>query len=400
MIGPALDPQAVRDFVDAVHTQEPVSGFTHNFYRYPARFSPRFAAAAIECFSEPGDIVLDPYMGGGTTVVEALAAGRRAVGNDLNSLGVFVTRVKTTPLRDPEIRSIASWANEVVPSFSYRTPGRELGRHLDDRRATNLTLVRGRFIKKAIAAGLASIGALPTRASQAFVRCAILRVSQWALDGRRRHTPLHEFRAQLKDVTHDMLQALHSYFSQVAQVPAAAQPKAILLQCDASQIDRASCFSNGNEQASLVVTSPPYPGVHVLYHRWQVDGRRETPAPYWISGCNDGEGGSFYNFGDRREQGLASYFRNSLRTLMAIRRAMRPGGHMVQMIAFTEPEWQFPRYLHNMETAGFREVCPLRTGEDRTAERIWRWVPGRKWHAAMKGATNGCREVVLVHKAV
>ena len=32
----------------------------------------------------------------------------------------------------------------------------------------------------------------------------------------------------------------------------------------------------------LVLTSPPYPGVHVLYHRWQVQGRRETPAPFWI----------------------------------------------------------------------------------------------------------------------
>ena len=31
--------------------------------------------------------------------------------------------------------------------------------------------------------------------------------------------------------------------------------------------------------ADLVVTSPPYPGIHMLYHRWQVDGRKETDAP-------------------------------------------------------------------------------------------------------------------------
>ena len=74
-----------------------VSGFTHNFYRYPARFSPTFAAAAIHCFSKPGDVVMDPYMGGGTTIVEAMAQGRRVVGNDLNSLAVFVAKVKTTP---------------------------------------------------------------------------------------------------------------------------------------------------------------------------------------------------------------------------------------------------------------------------------------------------------------
>lgn len=54
----------------------------HEFYRYPARLSPRFAAA-ISCFSEPGDLVLDPFVGGGTTVVEGLRLGRRVIASDL-----------------------------------------------------------------------------------------------------------------------------------------------------------------------------------------------------------------------------------------------------------------------------------------------------------------------------
>jgi DNA methylase len=57
-----------------------VCGRTHNFYRYPARFSPRFARAAIQTFTRPGDLVLDPYVGGGTSLVEALAIGRDAIG--------------------------------------------------------------------------------------------------------------------------------------------------------------------------------------------------------------------------------------------------------------------------------------------------------------------------------
>ena len=40
----------------------------------------------------------------------------------------------------------------------------------------------------------------------------------------------------------------------------------------------------------LVVTSPPYPGVHVLYHRWQVDGRKEAPLPFMIANKLDGAG--------------------------------------------------------------------------------------------------------------
>src|SRR5438132_12483958 len=74
---------------------KPVAGLTHRFYRYPARFSPTFAATAITQFSKPGDLILDPQMGGATAIVEAMRLGRRAVGCDLNSLAVFIARVKT-----------------------------------------------------------------------------------------------------------------------------------------------------------------------------------------------------------------------------------------------------------------------------------------------------------------
>lgn len=40
----------------------------------------------------------------------------------------------------------------------------------------------------------------------------------------------------------------------------------------------------------LVATSPPYPGVHILYHRWQVDGRKEAPLPFVIANMLDGCG--------------------------------------------------------------------------------------------------------------
>ena len=146
----------------------------------------------------------------------------------------------------------------------------------------------------------------------------------------------------------------------------------------------------------LVVTSPPYPGVHMLYHRWQVDGRKETAAPYWIAGCYDGEGASYYNFGSRHERGAAGYFQASLRTLRGIRAAMRDEGVIVQMLAFNRPEEQLGLYLDNMRLAGFEEM-PL---SEIDAGRVWRNVPNRRWHAAGKGRTNSSREVVLIHRAV
>lgn len=384
-----VDLESFSALADAVLDKAPVTGWTHNFYRYPARFSPRFAAAAIQCFSRPSELILDPYMGGGTTVVEGIAAGRSVVGNDLNSLAAFITKVKVTTLADTEVVAIKRWSKKDVPNLSYHQPADELNPFIDPLKTRNLSLLRGRFIKKAVAAALASIEDLPTQNARDFAKCIVLRVTQWALDGRKQHTPLKDFREKLSATTCEMLQAMRGLGKQVR----GSDGHATILNIDSALLDESPVFAKGKEKVSLVVTSPPYPGVHVLYHRWQVDGRRETPAPYWIAACNDGQGASFYTFGDRGEVAADSYFRNSLSTLYAIRRVMRKGGHIVQLVAFNRPNDQLPRYLANMQTAGFAEV-------QSSTCRIWRQVPNRKWHANLLGKTHSSREVVLVHRAV
>ncbi|SRR5216684_124112 len=91
-------PEAVQlALINGARDAEPVCGLTHGFYKYPARFSPKFARAAIETFTEPGDLVLDPHVGGGTTLVEAFAAGRDAIGIDISELAEFVGNSWGTP---------------------------------------------------------------------------------------------------------------------------------------------------------------------------------------------------------------------------------------------------------------------------------------------------------------
>ena len=70
---------------------------------------------------------------------------------------------------------------------------------------------------------------------------------------------------------------------------------------------------------------------------------------------------------------------------------------VVQMIAFSAPDWQLPRYLEAMEEAGLSEMfLPiLKTEGD---GRLWRSVPGRRWYSAQRGETPGSQEVVLFHR--
>jgi DNA modification methylase len=79
------------------HTQD--SGYSsHNFHSFLAKFPPQLPRHFIETLTQPGDIVLDPMQGSGTTVLEALLSGRKALGTDIDPLALLITKVKITPL--------------------------------------------------------------------------------------------------------------------------------------------------------------------------------------------------------------------------------------------------------------------------------------------------------------
>jgi hypothetical protein len=119
----------------------------------------------------------------------------------------------------------------------------------------------------------------------------------------------------------------------------------------------------------LVVTSPPYPAVYILYHRWQVFGRKETPAPYWLTNMNDGETASYYTLGSRGTAlGLENYFRNIEDSFRSIRKVIARSAIVVQIVAFSDAESQLPLYLAAMERAGFVEFDELAsTGKNRVS---------------------------------
>ncbi|MEV8609503.1 DNA methyltransferase [Amycolatopsis sp. NPDC051373] len=59
---------------------------------HPAKMLPAVAAHAIRAYTRPGELVFDPMAGSGTTLVEAIDAGRRAVGVEYEPHWVTVAR--------------------------------------------------------------------------------------------------------------------------------------------------------------------------------------------------------------------------------------------------------------------------------------------------------------------
>jgi adenine-specific DNA-methyltransferase len=52
---------------------------------HPAQFPVRVIDRIVRACSRPGEVVLDPFMGSGSTAVAAVAAGRRAIGFEIDS---------------------------------------------------------------------------------------------------------------------------------------------------------------------------------------------------------------------------------------------------------------------------------------------------------------------------
>ena len=77
----------------------------HPMCSYLASFPAALAHAFISRYSRPGDVVLDPFSGRGTTPLQASAEGRIGVGNDLNPFAHLLTASKIEPASASEART-------------------------------------------------------------------------------------------------------------------------------------------------------------------------------------------------------------------------------------------------------------------------------------------------------
>jgi DNA modification methylase len=80
---------------------------THNFHPYPAKFIPQIPRELLNYIDlPPRSVVLDPFCGCGTTLVESNILGFNAIGVDSNPIACLVSKVKTTPLSNQSIENI------------------------------------------------------------------------------------------------------------------------------------------------------------------------------------------------------------------------------------------------------------------------------------------------------
>lgn len=105
------------------------NSMTHGFHKYPAKYIPEFPRWAIRKYSNPGDVVIDPFAGSGTTNIEAMICGRKSYAVDVDPLALLLIKVKTTPISPEKLKKAhqkllhrinSNFTPESLPEFKNR----------------------------------------------------------------------------------------------------------------------------------------------------------------------------------------------------------------------------------------------------------------------------------------
>ncbi len=90
---------------------------THEFHRYPAMMIGPVAKYCLSNWLVDKKMVLDPFVGSGSVLVESMLMGKNSIGVDLNPLAVLISRVKTTPIK---IKDLTVLHNKLIINFKKK----------------------------------------------------------------------------------------------------------------------------------------------------------------------------------------------------------------------------------------------------------------------------------------
>lgn len=118
-------------------TEDDTQYLSHDIHPYPAKFIPQIPGTLISLLSLRGELVLDPFGGSGTTALEAIRLGRRAISVDANPLAALLGRTKTCRLTSADcedIRAISAALQTRLPSLTDDPKAlvREFAQHVPD----------------------------------------------------------------------------------------------------------------------------------------------------------------------------------------------------------------------------------------------------------------------------
>lgn len=232
---------------------------SHDLHAFAAKFPPQLPRAFIRGLTNPGDTVLDPMMGSGTAVVEALLEGRRGVGLDIDPLALRVSHVKTTPLDTQAVRSagfrVITRAHALVTNTERMD--RALANQFDERTKGFIDYWFTRTTQRELTALILTIQRVTDASVRRFLELTFSSIIMTKSGGVSRARDLAHSRPHLdntkvpKDAIKQFSFRLRKNLASIAEFKANGTT-AILVAGDAR------CMPLTDGTVDLIVTSPPY----------------------------------------------------------------------------------------------------------------------------------------------
>ena len=226
---------------------------TQGFHAYPARLHPEAARLLLEAL--PGKTLADPFCGGGTLLVEALIAGRKVFGSDLNPVATLVSTARTALLSQEQLTRLSQELEAIHVKAAQS---------MDEKKHVYLPpsiLKYKNWYKTNCFDELACLyDAIRTHESelkpllQAVFSSLVVKYSLRASDTsnkvvyipRKNGTVLRAFKEKAKE-----------YVAQLTELQTLVPPGT-----DPAQITLADARHPDFEKVDTIITSPPYPGTY------------------------------------------------------------------------------------------------------------------------------------------
>jgi hypothetical protein len=237
----------------------------HALHPYLGKFIPQLVDVFLPRYFSPGSCVYDPFVGSGTTLVEANVFGASSIGCDISAFNCLLARVKTAsyslaPL-ELSLRNsleLARQTEEVVDVKDARGWLRHwyapqaLRELLAYKCVIDLTLASPEWdVAQIVLSRSARSARLTTHFDLDFPRKPV-RKPYWCHKHRRTCTPVREAAKFLRRYTTDTVRRIRAF----ADVRSSATAE--VLHGDARFVDLPG-------EVDGIITSPPYPGL-IDYH--------------------------------------------------------------------------------------------------------------------------------------
>lgn len=311
-------------------TEDDTRFLGHDLHPYPAKFVPQLPGTLISRLSSRGELVFDPFGGSGTTALEAIRMGRRAVSSDANPVAALIGRVKTARINANDTAELHGLHAALRASLEGNIPSARTLIELYGAQAPVIANREKWFSDEAfgeLAHIKTRIAALSSETAMDVAHLALSRTVLAASfqDSETRYKSVRR-PVKLGETTHRYVREFEAVMRSVARNASATRYGiSRFITGDIRFYDQLGLEP---ETVDLVVTSPPYGNAtdYHLYHRFRLLWLGYDPIALGRI-----EIGSHLKH-QREESSFESYFDDLVQATANIERVLKPGRYAAMVI--------------------------------------------------------------------